>query len=367
MKKEDSILSLKVAATFLGTIIGAGFASGQEILRFFTIYRFDGFLGIIIASILFVVFGTIIFNISHKIKRKSYNDFLNYVCGKKAGLIVDILLTVFLFGTLNVMLSATGALFYEYFGLPYYFGIILTVIPAFIIVVKGIKSILEVNFIIAPIMVITVIIISSLCLYYHADSDLIRNLHYEDDNTYKWLMSSLLYVSYNIILATPILVPLGREIKNKKVLTRGIAIGAVVMGILILILNTVILNHIEQDSLYQIPMLYIIEPFSKFIKYAFIVILWLEIFTTIISNLFGLCSRIQAAVKMDFKLIVSIICVMSLFISRLDFKTLLSILYPTFGFITLLFILFLIIKQIYLKLRVMGKSITGSVKNNSAN
>lgn len=354
MNKKDSFLSFKIGATFLGTIVGAGFASGQEILQFFTAYRFDGYLGIVIAVLLFWVLGIIILNISNIIKRNSYHDFLAYVCGKKLGIIIDIAITIFLFGTLNVMLSATGALFSEHFGLPYYFGIIVTIIPVILVTTRGIKGVLNVNTIIAPTMVFIVIIVSSLCLYHHANGDLIRNLHYEDDSTYKWLMSAVLYVSYNIILAVPVLVPIGKE-ADKKVLFRGITLGAFSMGLLILLLNTVILNHIEQDYLYQIPMLYIVEPFNDLIKYCFVLILWLEIFTTIVSNLFGLANRLQCAVKIDYKVLVSIICFLCIFISRLNFKTLLTILYPTFGFVALIFILILVIKEIYIRIKRFGK------------
>lgn len=351
MSKEERLLTFKVAATFLGTVVGAGFASGQEILQFFTVYRFDGFLGILISIVLFVILGSIIFNISHTIKRKSYEDFLIYVCGRKMGMVLDVLITVFLFGTFNVMLSATGALFYEHFGLPYYFGIIITVIPTAIVVIRGIKGILNVNSIIAPATIIVVFIVSFLCLYNHHSSDIIRNLHYEDDSTYKWVMSALLYVSYNIILSIPILVPLGKEIKSKKVLINGVTLGSIAIGVLVLLLNTVILNHIENDSLYQIPMLYIVEPFNNIVKYSFIVILWFEIFTTLLSNLYGLSNRIQSATKLNYKLIITGICVLALFISRFDFKTLLSIIYPSFGFVSLLFILFLLVKQMYIKLK----------------
>lgn len=360
MSKEDRLLTFKVAATFLGTMVGAGFASGQEILQFFTIYRFDGFLGILISTVLFIILGSIIFSISYTIKRKSYEDFLIYVCGRKMGIVLDVLITIFLFGTFNVMLSATGALFYEHFGLPYYFGIIITVIPTAIIVLKGIKSILNINSIIAPVTIIVIFVVSFLCLNYHHSSDLIRNLHYEDDSTYKWLMAALLYVSYNIILSIPILVPLGKEIKSKKVLINGVTLGSISIGILIFLLNTVILNHIEYDSLYQIPMLYIVEPFSNLVKYSFIIILWAEIFTTVLSNLFGLANRIQSATKLNYKLIVVGICILSAFISRFDFKMLLSIIYPLFGSISLLFILFLLIKQMYLKLKKIEKKFGGN-------
>lgn len=43
---------LKVVFVIIGTIIGAGFASGKEIYLFFVIYGKNGMIGILISSIL---------------------------------------------------------------------------------------------------------------------------------------------------------------------------------------------------------------------------------------------------------------------------------------------------------------------------
>ena len=44
---------LKTVFVLIGTIIGAGFASGKEIYLFFFQYGFNGLIGIIISSIIF--------------------------------------------------------------------------------------------------------------------------------------------------------------------------------------------------------------------------------------------------------------------------------------------------------------------------
>lgn len=41
---------LKICFVIIGTIIGAGFASGKEIYTFFNIYGPKGFLGLIISN-----------------------------------------------------------------------------------------------------------------------------------------------------------------------------------------------------------------------------------------------------------------------------------------------------------------------------
>ncbi|GFR35148.1 hypothetical protein [Thermobrachium celere] len=63
MKEE-----LKVAAVFIGTIIGAGLASGQEILQFFSRFGRGSFIGILICFILYILLSLIFINMAYKKK-----------------------------------------------------------------------------------------------------------------------------------------------------------------------------------------------------------------------------------------------------------------------------------------------------------
>ena len=51
LKTRNEIISgIKIAFTYIGTVIGAGFASGQEILRFFSVYGAYSIYPILIAT-----------------------------------------------------------------------------------------------------------------------------------------------------------------------------------------------------------------------------------------------------------------------------------------------------------------------------
>ena len=43
---------LKIIFVLIGTFVGAGFASGKEVFNFFSVYKFNSFISIIIFSIL---------------------------------------------------------------------------------------------------------------------------------------------------------------------------------------------------------------------------------------------------------------------------------------------------------------------------
>ena len=70
---------LKVVFVIIGTLIGAGFASGQEIYLFFYRFGINGIWGIIICNIVMamVIYKTL--NIIYKCNIETYKDFLNII------------------------------------------------------------------------------------------------------------------------------------------------------------------------------------------------------------------------------------------------------------------------------------------------
>ena len=73
----------KIVFVIIGTLIGAGFASGQEIYVFFFSYGIKGFIGIIISS---VGMGVLIYKtlgIINKYNINSYKDLLDILIKNK--------------------------------------------------------------------------------------------------------------------------------------------------------------------------------------------------------------------------------------------------------------------------------------------
>ena len=57
MDNQQWQVAKKVAATYIGTVVGAGFATGREIVEFFTVNGFYGTIGICISGF-FIWLGT---------------------------------------------------------------------------------------------------------------------------------------------------------------------------------------------------------------------------------------------------------------------------------------------------------------------
>lgn len=98
LQPATNLNTFKVAATYMGTIVGAGFASGQEVLQFFAVYGRTGLWSILISTVFFSFFGYTILMLGNKLKAKSHLKVIRFANGKILGFIVDLIITIFLFG-----------------------------------------------------------------------------------------------------------------------------------------------------------------------------------------------------------------------------------------------------------------------------
>ncbi|MGI6604978.1 MAG: hypothetical protein ACOX2S_08100 [bacterium] len=84
-----------IAATYVGTVVGAGFATGQEVFQFFVAFGLWGFLGIALASGIFIFFGISVMELGHKLKAKSHLPVIQAAGGRRTSTIIDIIMTFF--------------------------------------------------------------------------------------------------------------------------------------------------------------------------------------------------------------------------------------------------------------------------------
>ena len=68
---------LKSVFVIVGAVVGAGFASGQEIYLFFYQYGINGMIGILVSSILLGIVICKVFSICKNKEIKNYREFLN--------------------------------------------------------------------------------------------------------------------------------------------------------------------------------------------------------------------------------------------------------------------------------------------------
>ena len=337
----------QIASLYIGTVIGAGFATGQEIMQFFANYGYKGLLGIIISTILFITVAVGVLLKVYNNSLKNYQQLIVPVMGKKLSLIVEFIILSYLFIGACVMVAGSGALFEEQFHISFNLGLIGMVLLTFLTVIHSVEGILKANTILIPILLIGIITIGiSLMIKEDFNFEYIETT---PTNSYNWLTSAIMYVSYNIISAIVVLSSLLPVIKNKQTAIKGGVMGGLGLGVLsmfiilplLLVLNDV--NHLE------IPMLgvarYVVKNGDIF--YSFLI--WIAMFTTVVSNSFGFISRICDIININFKLMAVVFCLATIPVAKMGFARLVNVFYPIFGYLSTGLIFIFIIISIYKK------------------
>ena len=330
----------KVIFVIIGTLIGAGFISGQEMYTFFYSYGIKGLYGLVLCSF---IFGFIIYKtlkIAEQNEISDYNDFLKLLNknSKRKYLnisyITNIIINIFLVITFCIMISGFGAFLNQEFGINSIVGSSIFAIICFFILLGNVQRIVKTSEILVPIIIIFIFIIGFFVIKNFNYSILINQLHLVENKS-KWIISSILYSSYNIILLVPILVTLKsyiKKVEDKKYIS-------IISGISILILATILFLLLAKANIdisnIEMPTAYIISLMYPAFEKLYGIIILISIFTTAISLGVSFLKNTTKN-KKSYTQSAIIMCIASVVLSNIGFSNLINLLYPIFGVLGLI-------------------------------
>lgn len=312
----------------IGTIIGAGFASGKEIFTFFNYYGIGGFCGLFISGITIgiVIYKSFCIIINYNIT--SYSNFISKIFSHSDFInsIICNIINIFLFISFVIMVAGFAAYFSQEFHLPHIFGAILISFLSFLTFSKNIDGLVKINKYFIPFLICIILFLGLKNLNCFA------HIQYNSSSLqYSWFISALLYASYNLIIVIPILISLKEYIKTKKA-AMLVSMGTTFILILIAIILFILLNYYYSDiKNLELPIIFIAAKISNLFKYICGFIILGAIFTTAISSGYGFLYNFNIQNKKRFNILALFMCFVSIILSNLGFSTLLNLLYPILG------------------------------------
>ncbi len=329
---------LKVASIYATTIIGAGFASGQEIMQFFTAYKTGGFFGVLLAGILFSVVGSIVLDKVYSQRIRNYEEFIIPMFGWRLGWIVKTAVIVFIFCMFCIMIAGSGNVISHSFGLPIEYSVLIMGFICMLLIMTNIKGIVFLSSIVTPLLV-TGIILSGLYIIIYNEyqvsgfNDLLSNI------TNNWFLSSLLYVSYNSILAIVMMCSMLPYIKTRRTAIAGGVAGGVSLAAAALVINAVITLFYPAAMEKELPVMDILKSFSSTAGSLYSVLLWLAMLTSAVASGYSFADRAGNALKVDKRVVAVLLCGAAVPLSTLGFSRLIALIYPAFGYLGLFMII----------------------------
>ena len=321
---------ISITLVIIGALIGAGFASGQEIFSFFYIYGKNGIYGILIMSILIGIFIYKSLKIIYQKQVYNYNDFLNlFIKNTKIRNVILWIVNVLLLVSFYIMVAGFGAYFEQEIGINRIIGSIVLNLLCVIVFFSNIKGVLKASNLIVPFLIFFIFFIGIKNIVQIRTIDFYHIKH-------NWILSMIIYNSYNFILLMPVLISLKKQITKEKNIKKVSILVTIIILILSISIFFLLLNaNIKEIENQEMPIVYIISNyFNKYKKiYAFIVLA--SIFTTAISVGIGFLQNISKNSN-SYPQFVLFMCITSLLMSNIGFSKLLNFIYPVFGYIGIL-------------------------------
>ncbi|RIP34888.1 hypothetical protein BUZ14_06850 [Staphylococcus gallinarum] len=330
---------IKIAFAFVGVVVGAGFATGQEIMQFFTVHGNLSFLTVMVTGIVLTITAISVLIAGFNIKSNTYKAGLKYYFSNT--LLVkfyDILLTIFIL-LLALIMSAGGiSTLQRFFNFPITYSALLFILFIGVTLLFRFDFIVKVLGGITPFLIVLVLVVA---LYSILSNEGSSHINFVKKG---WLFDGINYGSLQIIAAFSFLFILGGNTKSKKDLSYGGLLGGVIITFLLMMINILLLLNYDSIKSSELPSLDIAFQVSPIIGKAFALMMLFVIYNTVVSFIYAFITRFSTPRSSKYYMLILLILVAVYFVSMMQFSHLVANVFPIMGYLSLVLVLFIVIK-----------------------
>mgnify|MGYP007066366044 FL=1 len=333
LEHMKSITSREIAMAFTGSLLGAGFVSGQELMQFFAVFGGFGLIGMFLAILMLLLLSGFVMKISN---RTGITEFDKIIVRKEKTWLRAVfggVFIFFLFDVVVIMTAGAGALLHQIFGIPTIMGNALMAISLGVVALWEARGVLTAFSITVPLLIVVAMISGILSFIYFDGSNMVaRPFSGANPLLGNWLFAAIVFVSYNMMVVMSILVPIAPDIKEDKTIHKGIFQGAVqLMIVFVCILLPLILNQpMLADA--ELPMLTLAQKIHPVWGLVYAVLLLCGMFGSSLSCLFGVTFRIKKIKNIKGSILIPVLMVAAFMGSIAGFKELIAIVLPVCGY-----------------------------------
>lgn len=327
--------TLQVTLAFVGLLVGAGFATGQEVVQYFISFGTWGIAGAVVSGILMIAAGAVIIQIGSYFLAEEHRAVFRSVSHPVVSKFLDISVTLTLFAMGFVMLAGAGSTLEQQFGLPSWIG---SAIMMGIVMLTGLLDVNKVTNIISgvtPLILVAVIVaFGYTVLQLPVDLGAMNDLAVQADSPVSpWWLSAINYTCTALMLGVSMSLMIGGNTPNPRVAGWGGLLGGTFYTILLIMNAVALLVNYESVGDSDIPMLMLFETMHPVAALGMVFVTFVMIYNTCISMFYALGRRITVNHRKRYVPVFLGICVAGYLVSLIGFGTLMSYVYPAIGYV----------------------------------
>lgn len=338
MKK---INTFRLGFTFAGCFLGAGYVSGQELWQFFGCFGLSAFAGLALALTLIGLFGVLLLRLAQAtgisqmdalVVRRELPWVRNLLAGLECA---------FLFGIVVVMFAGAAALFTQLWNVPPRLGGLLFSVAVAAVALLGLRGMVDAFSLLVPVLAAVTVAIG-LAAAFRGGGDAAAAVTVGGTNPLlrHWATAAVVYFAYNVFSVIGILAPLGEHIPDARTVRRGVIAGCAVLAAIALS----VLLALRADGAAvseELPMLAVAHALSGPVAVVYGLLLLSAMYGTALSSLVALLTFLSgrfARFRARRTIWAAALAAGALVCSFAGFGELVGLLYPVFGYLSLVFL-----------------------------
>lgn len=352
----------KQAFKFMGAVlafaIGSGFATGQELLQYFTAYGYKSILVGVVFLIIFIYSNYCFAVAGYRENFTKGSQVFQYYCGKYLGTAFDYFTVLFCYMSFIVMVSGAASTLNQQYGLPLAAGGILLTVLAGVSVMFGLDRVVEIISKIGPVLVVVALFIG---IWNFVDAaaagDIGKGIAMVESGevtvkqaSNNWFMAGASYGGFCLLWFAGFMAKLGSEQKRMRELMIGQSLSGTFNITACVVVGFALAGNVANVAGLQIPNLFLASKIWPGIASVFAIIIFAAIYTTSCPLLWTASSRFTDEGTTKFKILTLVLAVIGCVIALLvPFNVLLNYIYVINGYGGFLLLLLMFIKNVRLR------------------
>ncbi|MGO3456018.1 YkvI family membrane protein [Corynebacterium casei] len=311
-------------------LVGAGFATGQEVVQYFSSFGINGVWGIIIAGVIMTIAGTVFLQLGSYFHASEHNAVFRKVTHPIVSKLLDIAVIFTLFAVGFVMLAGAGSNMAQQFGWPAWVGSTLMLALVLVTGLLDVDKVSNVIGLLTPTIIIAVIalLIYTLMNMPENTGEVIDIASQTEAPIGNWLLSAVNYNGLALILAVSMSLVIGGD----HISPREAGWGGVTYAILLGISGFVLLMGADKIGDSDVPMLVLVNEMGSTAGFLMAIVIFLMSFNTAIGMFYALGKRLASGRENRTYPIFVVGTLAGYGMSFFGFKTLMNYVYPILGY-----------------------------------
>lgn len=330
-----------IALAYFGVTVGAGFASGQEILQYYVSYGWWGIVGAAIALVVIPLTAMSILQYGSYFRAESHGKVFDSISTKIMAKFMDYSLTVAQFCIGFVMLAGAGSNLNQQFGLPLWVGSTLMIVLIMIAGMLDVDRVTNIISSITPAMVI-LLVVAALSAIFSFDGSIQQVHDYALEHAAAalphWLLAALNYIGLAMFSGIAMAILIGGSNWSPQVAGWGGFIGGALFGVILMLMSVGLLLQIETVVDADLPTLALINEIHPVLGVIASVATYLMIFSTALGVLYATGKRVAVVRPSAYRPIFVVVTLVAFCLSFVPFTALVNNVFPVLGWLGILFV-----------------------------